>query len=184
MHHQHTCCWLYTMINNSPRFAFSPATVYCHSPWRLLGLYSRQVAAHQHQASFFVLRLCSEELKACVESSTQHQEGFCDCLCFVQVAIVAGTMFVFVEILAACLFLVTRDINNNGYYPSSGMVTFFHACDTVSWCHTSCRCHTLSCMRNQTTRCLLSSALYNPTTCLEFSCTVQCQHKARYQTPC
>ena len=44
-----------------------------------------------------------------------------------QVAIVAGTTFVFVEILAACLFLITRDINNNGYYPSSGMVTLCHA---------------------------------------------------------
>ncbi len=77
-----------------------------------------------------------------------HTLQSCDSLCLLQVAIVAGSTFVFVEILAACLFLVTRDLNDNGYYPSSGMVTLFHDCDTVSWCHTSCRCHGLSCMQN------------------------------------
>ncbi|KAL0051808.1 hypothetical protein WJX82_002508 [Trebouxia sp. C0006] len=44
-----------------------------------------------------------------------------------QVAIVAGSTFVFVEILAACLFLVTRDLNDNGYYPSSGMQLYIYA---------------------------------------------------------
>ncbi len=42
-----------------------------------------------------------------------------DCL---QVALVAGTTFTVVEILAAVLFLATRDDNNNGYSPSSKMV--------------------------------------------------------------
>ncbi len=82
-----------------------------------------------------------------------------DCLRFVQVAIVAGTTFIFVEILAACLFLATCDANNIGYYPSSGMVTLFYACDTVFWCYTSCRCHVLSCKQNRITRYILSSAL-------------------------
>ncbi|KAL0027332.1 hypothetical protein WJX79_001331 [Trebouxia sp. C0005] len=44
-----------------------------------------------------------------------------------QVAIVAGSAFVFVEVLAACLFLFTRDVNNNGYYPSSGMQLYIFA---------------------------------------------------------
>ena len=43
----------------------------------------------------------------------------------------AGSAFVFVEVLAACLFRFTRDVNNNGYYPSSGMVTPFHVFEAV-----------------------------------------------------
>ncbi len=32
-------------------------------------------------------------------------------------------MYTFVEVLAAMLFLATRDSNDKGYYPSNGMVT-------------------------------------------------------------
>lgn len=41
----------------------------------------------------------------------------------VQVALVAGSTYIFVEVCASCLFLATRDAFDNGYYPSSGMVT-------------------------------------------------------------
>lgn len=43
--------------------------------------------------------------------------------CSVQVALVAGSTYIFVEVCASCLFLVTRDAFDNGYYPSTGMVT-------------------------------------------------------------
>ena len=42
--------------------------------------------------------------------------------CFVQVALVAGSTYIFVEVCASCLFLTTRDMHDNGYYPSTGMV--------------------------------------------------------------
>lgn len=60
----------------------------------------------------------------------QEFEHFAECcerckssVHYMQVALVAASVYTFVEVLAACLFLATRDSNNNGYYPSNGMVT-------------------------------------------------------------
>ena len=43
-----------------------------------------------------------------------------------QVALVAGSVYTCVEILAGCLFLATRDKQGNGYYPCNAMVR--HLC--------------------------------------------------------
>lgn len=50
----------------------------------------------------------------------QHLDEACH---WMQVALVAGSVYTCVETLAGVLFVITRDKNGNGYYPGNSMVT-------------------------------------------------------------
>lgn len=50
----------------------------------------------------------------------QHLAKLCH---WMQVALVAGSVYTCVETLAGVLFVITRDQNGNGYYPGNSMVT-------------------------------------------------------------